>query len=699
MIYEAFISYRRVDSAIAKRIYDALTEQRHQVFFDVNSLLAGDFTAEIKAAIRDSELVVALLTCESVRRMADNPQADMVRKELETARQEARPIQFLWLMEEGGAQSALYDQLAAYPEDELLGWLAGQNIMPFAADDGDVRRICGKVLETLEAERRRKFEQLRASTHQELHQKFAVGDRQYSYHGTSRLSLNGKSFPYGEGTMVDESSPFAFLVYEGNWDGDENFSGQGTVYREKKDGTRTKLYQGHWRNLKYHDSDGRLFDEETGACVYQGYFLEGKRLGEDGLCVFHMELYAPDDAERKDPLYSGSAQALPTSAMELQRCLYGEEQLNDGRRFRGWYQKGRPASGDMSFPGGERYSGEVGRHTTYGKGQKREFCGPTGFGRMIYPNGQVYEGEWGTGLYDFQWSGYGIALYPGDGLEVRVEGCFQAGLPSVTREVEAKVSVRQTGEQQFRQVYYSAANDVHFPGRDSSGHGRFTFRDGSIYDGILRGLSLHKGRLYTPDGREYAIDRTSFSAGIVLGVNGRDQEAVELVLRCLDELWETFRPVMERNPQSWREFQLETFQAATHDERRSGSQPPPEYPSGSSQARRALAMCSMPPSRLFLLGSDELGTMRTWFREHEIPDLESLKQQAEQEGPAQEAAAQEAAPEPVPTEALDYILPSHIRTQAEAFQYLDQLEYQPGDPDFIAKITAIAEQVKNLPYS
>lgn len=40
--------------------------------------------------------------------------------------------------------------------------------------------------------------------------------------------------------MVDNDNPFASTVYEGDWEGDYAFSGTGTVYRERKDGTRKK---------------------------------------------------------------------------------------------------------------------------------------------------------------------------------------------------------------------------------------------------------------------------------------------------------------------------------------------------------------------------------------------------------------------------------------------------------------------------
>lgn len=634
MNYEAFISYRRVDTEIAKRIYDTLTEQRHQVFFDVDSLLAGDFTTEIKAAIRDSELVVALLTCDSVQRMVEKPQTDMVRKELKTAQRENRPIQFLWLMEEGGTQSALYDQLAVYPEDELLAWLARQNIMPFTADEDDVRRICGKVLETLEAERRRKFEQLRSATQQDLHQKFAIGERQYSYHGTSRAGIGGKYFPYGEGIMVDESSPFDSLVYEGDWEGDSEFSGRGTVYLEKKDGSQTKLYQGHWRKMQYHDIDGCLYDEETKACIYRGCFYEGKRNGEEGERFFHIDLYTLD---KKALLYSGGVRAnLETKSTDLEACLYGEQQVDNNKHFKGWYYKGAPVSGELQFPTGERYTGEIERRIVRVEGHRQMYCGPNtsnGFGRMLYPDGRIYEGEWGEHYRSnnlYCWYGRGIALYPSDGMEVRVEGAFVGNIPSDSRDVETKVSVRQDIEQEFRKVYYSAANDVCLPGiGGKEGTGEFTFRDGSSYRGKLVGMKLRKGWLYTPDNEQYEINNMTSDKKLALGVDRNDRKALELVLHCMDEIWEIFQIVAKGNPVSWRDFYMSTFLAVRDSYKEDQDEKQlPEYPYGDAIARRALAMCKMPPSRLYLLNDDELSSVYQWFKDQNELDMETLKEMA-----------------------------------------------------------------------
>lgn len=631
MNYEAFISYRRVDTEIARRIYETLAEQRHMVFFDVDSLLAGDFTAAIKVAIQDSELVVALLTCESIRRMADDPERDMVRKELETAKVYDRPIQFLWLQDSKGKSGSLYELLAEYAGDELLNWLAAQNIMAFTDEESEVRRICGKVLETLEDERRKKFDQLRGSSQPELHKRFSVGERQYVYHGNSRFGIDGKSFPYGEGTMVNESMSKSFLIYEGNWEGDESFSGHGTVYREKKDGTRTKIYQGHWHNLEYHDCEGRIFDEESGELIYEGYISHGKRNMADGVYFFHMELYDMGDTERKDPLYFGCVGGTdPTQPLD--RSIYGEGRGDDGTRFRGWYERYKLFSGELDFTSGERYSGgvleETGRNPD---GRRQKFYRPNGFGRMIYPDGRIYEGEWNTG----KWNGYGIAIYPGDGMEIKAEGYFRGSALSANKECEVKISIRRTGEKEFRQVYNSPAKGGYTPGAAVTGYGNWIFSDGSIYEGKLRDVRLMKGNLYASDDSEYVIDQDSGSKNQTLGVDDANQEAIDLILRCMDEIWETLHPMMSKTPESWYDFQNEIFKgisaaAVSKEFRRSMTDDSlPEYPYGAFLPNRALAMCGMPPSRLFMLPEEEFDRVRSWFARQGKMDMEALKNMVE----------------------------------------------------------------------
>ena len=61
--YDNFISYRRkYGGYIAKLIYDALERSRERTFFDVNSMRQGEYPAQIREAISQSEYVIVILT-------------------------------------------------------------------------------------------------------------------------------------------------------------------------------------------------------------------------------------------------------------------------------------------------------------------------------------------------------------------------------------------------------------------------------------------------------------------------------------------------------------------------------------------------------------------------------------------------------------------------------------------------------------
>jgi hypothetical protein len=61
--------------------------------------------------------------------------------------------------------------------------------------------------------------------------------------------------------------------------------------------------------------------------------------------------------------------------------------LYDGRKYFGKFVKGHPSKlGTIVFPTLEKYEGEI-----------SEFVG-NGSGRMEYPDGSVYEGEFSSGL-------------------------------------------------------------------------------------------------------------------------------------------------------------------------------------------------------------------------------------------------------------------------------------------------------------
>jgi formylglycine-generating enzyme required for sulfatase activity len=85
-----FISYRRKDISWALAVYQYLTAQKFDVFFDYTSLSSGDFEAVIVSNIRARAHFVLILTPTALDRCSEP--GDWLRREIETAVDENRNI-------------------------------------------------------------------------------------------------------------------------------------------------------------------------------------------------------------------------------------------------------------------------------------------------------------------------------------------------------------------------------------------------------------------------------------------------------------------------------------------------------------------------------------------------------------------------------------------------------------------------------
>jgi formylglycine-generating enzyme required for sulfatase activity len=90
-----FISYRRKDISWALAVYQYLTSQKYDVFFDFSSLSSGDFEQVIISNIRARAHFLLILTPTALDR-CDEP-GDWLRREIETAVDEKRNIIPLFL--------------------------------------------------------------------------------------------------------------------------------------------------------------------------------------------------------------------------------------------------------------------------------------------------------------------------------------------------------------------------------------------------------------------------------------------------------------------------------------------------------------------------------------------------------------------------------------------------------------------------
>src|SRR5687767_12075337 len=85
-----FISYRRKDISWALAVYQYLTGQKYDVFFDYTSIPSGDFEQIIVSNIRARAHFVLILTPTALDRCSEP--GDWLRREIETAIDEKRNV-------------------------------------------------------------------------------------------------------------------------------------------------------------------------------------------------------------------------------------------------------------------------------------------------------------------------------------------------------------------------------------------------------------------------------------------------------------------------------------------------------------------------------------------------------------------------------------------------------------------------------
>src|SRR5262245_29779233 len=85
-----FISYRRKDISWALAVYQYLTSQKYDVFFDYTSIPSGDFEQIIVSNIKARAHFVLILTPTALDRCSQP--GDWLRREIETAVDEKRNI-------------------------------------------------------------------------------------------------------------------------------------------------------------------------------------------------------------------------------------------------------------------------------------------------------------------------------------------------------------------------------------------------------------------------------------------------------------------------------------------------------------------------------------------------------------------------------------------------------------------------------
>lgn len=92
-MYDVFISYRRDSgSEFASFLYQELTRNKYNVFFDTESLRAGPFPKEIERAIDECTFLLVLLAPGDLDRAVEKPRKDWVLREVRCAMESGKII-------------------------------------------------------------------------------------------------------------------------------------------------------------------------------------------------------------------------------------------------------------------------------------------------------------------------------------------------------------------------------------------------------------------------------------------------------------------------------------------------------------------------------------------------------------------------------------------------------------------------------
>ena len=499
--YDMFVSYRRDNMGAAEYVYNQLTGQGYQVFLDVQALTAGRFMDEIRRGMEESELVLALLTEQSVQRMAKGP-GDPVWQELDTVRQQNIPITFLWL---SAGETEFQQVMAAHRDGDLLDWIAGHSVTPVDDLGPSLERAVTQIIQVLEDVRKRRLEAYRQSDTPEQEERFTGDDVPesielterdvtYRYTGEMRLAGSGEYRPYGRGLLEELSASEERRIFDGQWD-EAYLSGRGTVYL-RRDGQDRAVYQGHWNELLYHDVDGILYDKQ-GQKVYRGGMLNGRK------------------------------------------ALNCWERMPNGAIFTGIRHETYAISGTIRYPNGDIYTGEV-RNDSDENGENTLI--PCGFGQMLRANGDRFQGRFtiSTAKPSYPW-GEGAFIRPAGEGEVSLFSVFNGW--ATKSDCPIRIQVRPHGAREFRTVFDGTLE------RGENFKGTRTYDCGGIFTGAWRG-AMQDGVL------ELDGTAVSLKKGIPTG-RPLDSALLETLLERLDEdhrLMEWIHSMIGMSPWRWQEI-------------------------------------------------------------------------------------------------------------------------------------------------
>ena len=201
--------------------------------------------------------------------------------------------------------------------------------------------------------------------------------------GVYEGEVNEKNEKHGQGKMTWKSGD----VYEGEWKDDEEH-GKG-----KYTWTSGKVYEGEWKDGE-EDGQGKMSDDEFGD-KYEGEWKDGRKHGQGKLIDGNGNVY---EGKWKNGYRQGWMSVCKDGF--IFRGFFDEDRFNQDRLLK---------FDDIFYPNGCHFvSVYFCDEDIEGDGVEGSYLEPiTGYGRMTYPNDDIYTGE----LKDGEFNGKGKYIW------------------------------------------------------------------------------------------------------------------------------------------------------------------------------------------------------------------------------------------------------------------------------------------------
>lgn len=187
-------------------------------------------------------------------------------------------------------------------------------------------------------------------------------------------------------------------VYEGEVNEDDERHGQG-----KMTYTNGNVYEGEWKDDNRNGKGKMTWNDDN---VYEGEWKDNKEHGKGKMTWNDGSVY---EGEFKNGIYDGKGKSIESNGNVYEGewedgIKYGLMNVcEDGYKFKGYFKKDRlTCFYDVIYPNGCHFVSVSSFDENYeGEGVDGSYLDPiTGYGRMTYPNDDIYTGEWKEGEFN-----------------------------------------------------------------------------------------------------------------------------------------------------------------------------------------------------------------------------------------------------------------------------------------------------------